>query len=116
MEFEVFDESEEDAVVSKLINTAVKNVWDRVYDLDEMEAMMEFFENIESVEVGADVPLDVYASCVASSEALRGTLKNYAPESAALASELEFLLEGMYLHDLVSKESYAHRERYSARE
>ncbi|MCY4130343.1 MAG: magnesium chelatase [Gammaproteobacteria bacterium] len=116
LEFEVFDESEEDAVVTKLINTAVKNVWDRVYDLDEMEAMMEYFENIESVEVGADVPLDVYASAVASSEALRDTLKNYAPESASLASELEFLFEGMYLHDLVSKESYAHRERYMARE
>ena len=116
LEFEVFDESEEDAVVTKLINTAVKNVWDRVYDLDEMESMMEYFENIDSVEVGADVPLDVYASCVASSEALRGSLKNYAPESASLASELEFLFEGMYLHDLVSKESYAHRERYTARE
>ena len=103
LEFEVFDESEEDAVVTKLINTAVKNIWDRVYDLDEMEAMMEYFENTESVEVGADVPLDVYASCVASSEALRDTLKNYAPESASLASELEFLLEGMYLHDLVSR-------------
>ena len=116
LEFEVFDESEEDAVVTKLINTAVKNVWDRVYDLDEMEAMMEYFENVESIEVGADVPLDVYASCVAASESLRATLKNYAPESASLASELEFLLEGMYLHDLVSKESYAQRGRYMARE
>ena len=115
LEFEVFDESEEDAVVEKLLNSAVQRVWDRIYDVDEMADMIEFFENVEGIEVGADVPLDVYASSIASSEVLRTALQNYAPESVSLASDLEFLLEGMYLHDLISKESVANRDRYSTR-
>ena len=115
LEFEVFHESEEDAVVEKLLNSAVQRVWDRIYDVDEMADMIEFFENVEGIEVGADVPLDVYASSIASSEVLRTALQNYAPESVSLASDLEFLLEGMYLHDLISKESVANRDRYSTR-
>ena len=115
IEFEVFDESEEEAVVTKLINTAVKNVWDQHYDVDEMVAMIEYFEGVESIEVGSDVSLDVYTSLLADSEALRTTLQKGAQESTALASELEFLLEGMHLHDLLSKESTANRGIFSAR-
>lgn len=115
IEFEVFDESEEEAVVTKLINTAVKNVWDQYYDADEMVAMIEYFENAESIEVGSDVAVDVYTSLLAESETLRNTLREGAQESSALASELEFLLEGMHLHDLLSKESTANRGIFSAR-
>lgn len=115
IEFEVFDESEEEAVVEKLINTAVKNVWDRHYEIDDMVALIEYFENVESVEVGSDVSVDVYASLLAESEALRNALQNGKQESAEIASELEFLLEGMYLHDMLSKESVASRGIFSAR-
>ena len=115
LEFEVFDEGEEDVVVTKLIDGAVKHVWQDVYAVDEMEDMLEYFENVEEIEVGAEVPLDVYTSTIAESEELRKTLKNYAPESASLAADLEFLLEGMYLNDLISKESQNNWDRYSTR-
>ncbi len=115
LEFEVFDESEEDAVVTNLINRAIKTVWDRVYDVDDMEAMVEYFEHTESLEVGVDVPIETYASCIAASEALRNTLNNHASEAVSLAADLEFLLEGMHLHELISKESVSNRDIYKAR-
>ncbi|MYD44201.1 MAG: AAA domain-containing protein [Gammaproteobacteria bacterium] len=114
LEFEVFDESEEDSVVTKLLNGAVKNVWNRYYDVDELEGLIEYFENTEGLEVGSDVTLETYAACIASSDVLRGMLKSESLESASLASDLEFLLEGMYLHDLLSKESIGKRERYAS--
>ena len=105
LEFEVFDEDEEDKVVDKLINSAVKHVWDRTYDVDELESAFEFFNTIDELQVGVYAPLDHYANILAGSDALRLSLKDYAPESAEIAAQLEFLLEGMYLNDLISKRS-----------
>lgn len=114
LEFEVFDESDEDKVITKLLNTAIGNVWDRYYDVDQMDSMIEYFENIDGVEVGADEPIDSYTSILSSNEHLRNAIQGYAPEAASLAADLEFLLEGLHLHDLISKESFHKGARYVA--
>ena len=113
LEFEVFDESDEDKVVNMILNTAIRRVWDRYYDVDEREALLEYFESAEGLEVGTDEPLETYTTIIGASEILRDSIRDYAPESATLAADLEFLLEGMYLHELISKESFDRRVRYS---
>ena len=121
LEFEVFDESEADTVVQRLIDVAVRNVWDQYYDIDieegtALDRVLDYFDGESNIEVGADVPLDVYATYVAGSEGLRDTLRHHGPESATLAAGLEFVLEGLYLHDLISKKSSSGRSRFEASE
>ena len=116
LEFEVFDESDEDKVVSKLLNEVVKDEWDQHYNTEDLRGeSVDYFGGRSEFEVGANLPLDAYTSCVAESDFLRETLKNDGAESAVLAADLEFLLEGMYLHDLVSKTSIDSQTFYDAK-
>ena len=136
LEFEVFDESEEDVVVEKLINSATRKVWEEYFDINQLEAVIDIFDRIDEIEVGVYQPIENYEQILESSPELKeacrlygGSLGNPSDKSgnknqsqiesaanpATLASELEFLLEGMYLQDLISKSSSQGRPTYRAK-
>ena len=140
LEFEVFDESEEDQVVDKLIAGAVRKVWEDFFDVNTLEDVIDAFERVDEIEVGVYKPVEHYDQLCEDITELAVACKRYgesepsifddstttsanvrqeqadiAAQSALRASEIEFLLEGLYLQDLISKSSSPEHPSYSAK-
>ena len=125
------DESAEDKLLKALVGEAVKNVSEQYFDLHELEGVIaQFAGGKVNIEVGDDVPAELVvehgrkikglipaAEAVVrkvAGEAERGAGGPYAGGSSAtanlhLAAAIELVLEGLHVHDKLSK--YLFRER-----
>ncbi len=104
------EEGAEDKLVKSLIGEAVKTVFGRVADLDRYESIIEQFKGNLTFPSGDDLPA---AEFVANMKAIKGLqpaaaaltkeLELDASDASALASVGEFLLEGLYVNNRLSK-------------
>ena len=113
-------EEAEDQLVRALAGEATKNVWEEYFDLHDMEGVVaQFLGGKANVEVGDDVPA---AEVVESTRRIKGLLpmaeslckQVEAPAESALhlASAVEFVLEGLHVHDKLSKYTFNERVYY----
>jgi len=104
------EEGAEDKLIRSLTGEAVKAVFGRYADVDEYDAVIEQFKGNLNFPAGDDLSADEF---VANMKAIRGLTQaaaNLAKEmkldggdSATLASVGEFLLEGLYVNNRLSK-------------
>jgi magnesium chelatase subunit I len=104
------EEGAEDKLVQSLIGEAVKNVFTRYADLDAYEPIIEQFAGNLKFPAGDDLPADEF---VANMKAVKGLpqaaarlakdLEIDGGDNATLASVGEFLLEGLYVNNRLSK-------------
>jgi magnesium chelatase subunit I len=104
------DESAEDKLIQSLVGEAVKSVFDRYADVDGYEQITEQFEGNLTFPAGDDLPAREF---VANMKAVKGLEKAAAgvakgmeldpSDPAILASVGEFLLEGLYVNNRLSK-------------
>ena len=104
------EDGSEDKLVASLIGEAVKTVFNRLADADDYETVIEQFQSNLTFPAGDDLPAEEF---VANMKAVKGLPQGAAKlakelgenpsDPAELAAAGEFLLEGLYVNDRLSK-------------
>ena len=114
VEFETVEEGREDQIIEKLIQGAVVAVFNRYYNLGELELVVNKFKAGSAVEVGDMTPSTEYVRLVAQVDGMQaaidkaGTGRSPAETSAAV----EFLLEGLHLNKRLNKDKVGGKIQY----
>jgi len=109
------DKREED-LIDRLINRAVLKVWDKYLKVDQLKKITEHFEAGWGVEVSDRMRAEDYLEGVRQIPGLRdGVALLGAFESPGLmAAAIEFVLEGLHLHQKLNKDREGGRYSYRA--
>jgi magnesium chelatase subunit I len=109
------DETREDRVVEKLVARAVVNVFNRHFALSELLPLLERFDEGADAEVGESVPASSHERLVASLPELGRAISrlDVGETPAAIASGVEFVLEGLHLNRRLNKERRGGGVRYA---
>ena len=113
VEFEAMEEGQEDRITGKLLAQGVKAVFDRRIDVNDLESVVLAFNDGSNVETGEDVGAKEYESVVARLEGLDVVVGQLADQRQAIASAVEFVLEGLHLHKLLNKASAGGRSTFT---
>ena len=111
VEFEAMEEGQEDKITSRIVQNAVKTVFDRHHDLDELDTVAEAFSEGLTVDTGDGMPASEYTQAGARVPGLTEACGDGS--EAVRAANLEFILEGLHLHKLLNKHSLGGRATYS---
>lgn len=100
-----------------MIKRAVLNVFGRYFNPGDFSGLVARFDEGLMVEVGADVRSGAYANAFAALDDPAGLLRPLGggDGAAAVASAVEFALEGLHLNRRLNRDVVAGRYRYSAR-
>jgi magnesium chelatase subunit I len=109
------DEAPEERVVERLINKAVYAVFTRRVAIDELDGVVEAFDDGFIIETGERTPSREYVAWEREVPGLREAVRRSdafdvtdgAEEPAVVASAVEFLLEGLHLARRLNKERVA---------
>lgn len=104
------EDAAEEKVIRSLIGEAVKKVFNRLADANDYEGITEQFKGNLTFPAGDDLPAEEF---LANMKAIKGLMNSAAAlarelsvdhsDPAMLASVGEFLLEGLYVNDRLSK-------------
>ncbi len=108
----VGDESPEERIVERLITKALHATFSRRASLDDLEGVVEAFEEGFTVETGDLTPSREYVVWMREVPGLAGAVRGLgafdvtdgAEEPAVVASAVEFLLEGLHLARRLNKD------------
>ena len=105
LEFEAMDEGQEDKITDRILNAAVKAVFDRHFDVTDLENIALAFSEGLTVEVGEAAPAGAYAAIIERVDGLGDAVAGLAGEAGPVhaAAAVEFVLEGLHLHKLLNK-------------
>jgi magnesium chelatase subunit I len=109
------DEAPEERVVERLITKALYATFTRRVTLDDLDPVVEAFEEGFTVETGERTPSREYVAWAREVPGLRDAVRDLgtfdvtdgAEEPAVVASAVEFLLEGLHLARRINKERVA---------
>ena len=123
IEFETVEEDRNQSLIEKLIEKAILNTFNRYFQVQQFDAFVARFKGGWSVEVSERMKSSDYQERAHEvsphSAELRGLLEalkklNCDQSPALLASGLEFILEGLYLHHRLNKEKLPGKSAYRA--
>jgi len=117
------EEGAEDKLISRIVEEAVKNVFDQHFRPKQFRSIVEYFENGKTVELGDRLTTQESLDRLDSVRGLRKQVARIAadlePETAAGAlqpqlesSVAEFLLDGLYAHNRLNKQQKAGSAMY----
>ena len=106
------DESPEERIVERLITKALYATFTRHVTLDDLDPVVDAFEDGFTVETGERTPSREYVAWAREVPGLRDAVRDLgtfdvtdgAEEPAVVASAVEFLLEGLHLARRINKE------------
>src|SRR5216684_2814493 len=112
----VGEDKKEDELVEKLINRAVLKVWDKYLKVEGLKKVTEHFEAGWGVEVSDRMRAEEYLEGIRQIPGLREAVAQLGPfESPGLmAAAIEFVLEGLHLHQKLNKDRAGGRYTYRA--
>ena len=116
----VGDEAPEERVVERLITKALYATFNRRVTIDDLDPVVEAFEDGFIVEIGDRTPSREYVAWVREVPGLDDAVRRLgaydvtdgAAEPAVVASAVEFLLEGLHLARRLNKERVVGRSIY----
>jgi len=105
IELESFEETKEDKVIDDLIRKAVLNVFNRYYKVHQLEEVVAQFDGGFSVEVSDTKSAKSYVRTIKEmlgiAEVVKVVSDSERPE--AIASAVEFVLEGLHVNKRLNK-------------
>ena len=123
IEFETVEEDRNQSLIEKLIDKAALNTFNRYFQVQQFDAFLSRFKSGWSIEVSEGMKSSEYEERTQETSPhtaeMRGLLealkKLSCDQSAAqVASGLEFILEGLYLHHRLNKEKLSGKAAYHA--
>jgi magnesium chelatase subunit I len=108
-------DTSDQTIFDKLLDGAIKAVFDERFEPDALEPVIHAFEEGWKVEVGALMPAAEYAPGLDQIPGLRAAVEKLGPVSSAgqVAAAIEFVLEGLHLSDRLNKNVVGGRARYA---
>jgi magnesium chelatase subunit I len=105
IELEGFDENKDDKIIEDLIRKAVLNVFNRYYRVHKLEEIVAQFNSGFSVAVSDTMSAKNYIRYVKEMMGLTEVIKvvNDSERPEAIASVIEFILEGLHLNRRLNK-------------
>jgi magnesium chelatase subunit I len=100
-------ERTQEQVIQKLVQKAVLSVFDEYLNLDDLELLVGSFQEGWWVEVADDMPAQDYIKHLSQLRGLRQGIEklNIGESPGEMASAIEFVLEGLHLHNKLNKEA-----------
>ncbi len=123
IELETIDENRGDSLIEKLIAKAALNTFNRYFQVQQFDDFLARFRGGWSIEVSERMKSSVYEAKAHEipphSAEIRGLVEGLRKlqcdkTPATLASGLEFILEGLYLHRRLNKEQLSGKIAYRA--
>jgi magnesium chelatase subunit I len=117
VEIESLEDGRDEAVVERLIKAAVLTVFKTRCPMERFSELLLVFDEGTVVHAGDDVPSKDYVDSLAQLPALRASVTDLAGSEtpAAIASAVEFVLEGLHLSKRLNKEAVGPRATYRGR-
>ena len=113
IELESVGDGSEEKILGKLVQRAVHNVFGRRFGQGELDEVVAVFKTGAILQTSDAMPSDEYLKQLGPFPTLRSAAgKLGATEPAAVASAVEFVLEGLHLAKKLNKDSQPGRSRY----
>ena len=113
VELETIEDGREDQIIEKLIQGAVVAVFNRLYNLADLEPIVTRFKAGISVEVGEMTSSDDYRGLLNTIEGLDEALRVVeAGSPGEVAAGTEFILEGLHLNKRLNKDRVGAKIQY----
>jgi magnesium chelatase subunit I len=114
VEIEAIDEGKEEQVLARIQRSAINSVFGRHFTSGQFEWLVQRFEEGVSLEVGEGVPAAAYVALLRDSSEIAPAVRRLGlPEKPeAIASVLEFVLEGLHLNKRLNKDELDGRALY----
>jgi magnesium chelatase subunit I len=112
----VGEDKKESDLVDRLISRAVMKVWDKYLRIDALKKITDHFEAGWGVEVSDAMPSEEYAEGIRQIPGLRDgvALLGSFESPGLMATAIEFVLEGLHLHQKLNKDREGGRYSYRA--
>src|SRR5690348_10808712 len=112
----VGEDKREDDLIDRLINRAVLKVWDKYLKIEQLKKVTDHFESGWGVEVSDQMRAEDYLEGIRQIPGLHEGVGLLGPfESPGLmAAAIEFVLEGLHLHQKLNKDREGGRSTYRA--
>jgi len=118
IELDTIDDGRDDQIVENLVKAAVLTVWRSRCNVGGLVDVVTAFEEGRIVHAGEDMPSSTYVDLVSQVSALREPVSQLTGDdesAAAVASAVEFLLEGLHLSKRLNKDAAGARATYRSR-
>jgi len=106
VEFEVLDEDREDEIIQQLFENAVATVFEKYFSEEDLSPLEDAFTASISVDTGEALHSGFYEDIIRQVPGLSSAVAKLAAseEPALRASAVEFILEGLYVNNRLSKD------------
>jgi magnesium chelatase subunit I len=112
------EEGHDDKLIGRIIDESIKNIFAAHFDLRELRPVVDYFENGQSVELGDGLAVSAVLERAGKVPGLRKRAEELAAgwvtgasdgelRAAAAASAVEFVLEGLHVHNKINKQAKA---------
>jgi magnesium chelatase subunit I len=115
LELETFShDGQQDKFIRHLVDEAVKQIFDKHFDVASLSGIVNAFQEGATVTVSDSIDSEECLREFSQINDLTSIAESFCPKStpAVLASAAEFILEGLYLHRFIHKESVGSGLRY----
>jgi magnesium chelatase subunit I len=114
VELESMEEGQEERIMERLYTAAVKVVFDRHYDVNDLEAVAGAFMGELTVETGESTAAEDYAAILEKVPGLRDVFPDRERVTPGQrAATVELILEGLHLHKLLNKYDHSGYATYT---
>jgi magnesium chelatase subunit I len=117
VEIETLDDGREEQILDRIVKAAVLETFRARVRPEHLGPLVQAFEGGLQINTGEDVPSSDYAGALAKLEGFGELLDDLevGESPAAVASAIEFVLEGMHLTKRLNKDAVAGRATYRGR-
>ena len=117
IEIESLEEGREDRILNGLVSAAVLTVFRRRCPTEQLGPVVAAFDDARVIHAGDDLPVSAYTDVLAELPAIKGPVVALAGSETpgAVASAIEFILEGLHLTKRLNKEAAGAKATYRGR-
>jgi magnesium chelatase subunit I len=113
VEFETVEDGKEEQIIERLIQGAVVAVFNRYFNVVDLEDVVARFKAGLSVEAGDSIPSSAYVKMAKEIDGMERALERLSPQCAGeIAAGVELVLEGLHLNKRLNKDRIAGKAQY----